>query len=75
MNEYQITFPEVFITGKIPEGMNDKRLLCAAALEGWGCCYLAMRPENFGIGMAAIGTRLGITPTPENLMEYAKKFH
>ena len=65
-------YPEVFITGKIDETA-DECVLCADALAGWSLCYFKKElPENFGVGMAAIGKKLDISPTKKNITEYAK---
>lgn len=63
-------FPSVFETGIIGEGETEKSL-CASALCGWANCMIGNKPpELFGMGMAAIGKRLGINPTADNIEKY-----
>lgn len=75
--------PEVFKTGKIPNGLTDKDCVGMAYL-GWALCGLGkLNPEEkdengnlkykFGEGMSAIASRLGIAPTQENLTKYSKE--
>lgn len=71
-------WPEIFTTGVEPENYKkDHRrmwLLCADGLTGWAGCMMKNKPpENFGNGMALIGTILGISTLGESLMEWAKK--
>ena len=67
-------WPEPFVTGIIPENATDA-LLCAHALCAWGNCYLAAKPpEHFGIVMAKISIRLGISGSPDSFHEWAKKW-
>lgn len=63
-------FPSVFETGIIGEEETEKSL-CASALVGWANCMTGNKPpELFGVGMAAIGKRLGIIPTADNIDKY-----
>ena len=69
-------WPEIFITGVPPYKADDpliKKIACADALSGWSCSIMEKPPENFGKGMAAIGGILGIAPTLDNVMAYAKE--
>ncbi len=64
-------FPEIFITGKLV-GTETDRELCARALVGLDCCYVgATPPTNFGLGMAAISEKLGVSATEDSLTKYA----
>ena len=64
-------YPEIFITGVIPQDRSNK-LLLADALCAWACASLVKAPEKFGVVMAEIGERLGVSPLPENLMKLAE---
>ena len=68
-------WPAVFISGKLET--TDRAKACADALCGWGNCDAGFGPlpENFGKGMAAIGSLLQIAPTPNGLMKYADKIY
>lgn len=73
MKVTDLEFPEVFITGKLPKDYR-KHAAVAAGLVGWTNCMAGTHPpENFGIGMAAIGAFLNICATPENLDILAKE--
>ena len=66
-------FPEIFITGKLPENWTQKSLV-ADALCGWACCMGGAKPpEKFGEGMVLIGSKLGISATPDNISKFADK--
>lgn len=70
----ELEFPEIFITGKLPENWCDKSLI-ADGLVGWANCMVGSTiPENFGVGMALIGQKLG-TATPNGLEELANKIN
>jgi hypothetical protein len=67
----QTQWPDVFLTGETSKEATDKEL-CAAAFCAWGSCYAGfVPPEKFGEGMVAIGKRLGISPTADNLKSFA----
>ena len=68
-----ITYPEVFTNKKFQYGKTekDKHLACADGLMGWGNCHIQTPPEDFGTGMVKISQLLGISASPEALMEYA----
>lgn len=71
-----IIWPEIFLTGIEPEETRNhsarKWLLCANGLEGWGLCLSGnIPPENFGKGMAAISTVVGVA-TASKLEEWSK---
>lgn len=69
MNEGRIIlqWPEIFTTGSI-KAADSQESLVADGLTGWANCILgAQIPKKFGEGMDAIGHKLGITATPENL--------
>ncbi len=69
----QITWPEIFITGKLPENYTKPELI-ADALTGWAHCSMrAEIPKNFGQGMAAISGILG-TATPNGIDKLAEEF-
>ena len=51
-----------------------KAEVTAMALMNWGNCSLENPPEGFGEFMVEVGDILGIVPTPENFMAYAKQF-
>lgn len=72
MRKRNAIWPEVFKTGVIPEG-RDEKSLCADALVGWGNCYLEPPPANFGIGMAEISKRLNVIGTAESFLEWLDK--
>jgi len=68
----QPQFSEITINGQIPANMSDLQIL-AAALNDWGVCAAGNRPpENFGVGMAMVGQKLNVTPTPDKLMELSE---
>lgn len=59
-------WPDVFITGELPEG--TKRMQAASmAYTGLALCYLEAAPENFRKGMVAIEQLIGFAPTEEEL--------
>lgn len=63
---------DVFVTGKVGKQTNNE--LAAIALCGWGNCMSGNKPpEKFGEAIVAIGKRLGITASYENLLSYYKK--
>lgn len=65
-------FPEIFITGKLPEGFTKKSLI-ADGLVGWALCETGNTPpENFGKAMILIGEYTG-DATPDGLMRLANK--
>jgi len=65
-------FPEIFITGELPQGWSKDSLL-ADGLCGWACCMAGCEPpRKFGAGMALIGQELG-TANPDGLSELADK--
>lgn len=78
LQDIETSYPEVFITGKLPTDYPPEAyeaLLTADALSAWGLCIAGVEmPEKFGEGMMMIGTVLGITMTPENVMAHSKKF-
>lgn len=52
----------------------NKAKLTAIALDSWANCMAGNKPpEWFGEMMVIIGERLGISPTAENVMAYAKR--
>ena len=66
-----VIWDEIFDANSI-EGKSDTHL-CAAALSVWGHCTMGYEiHENFNSVLAAIGTKLNIAPTPENLTKWAK---
>jgi hypothetical protein len=65
-------FPEIFITGVLPESWTKESLI-ADGLSGWACCMVGAKPpEQFGQGMALISEKIG-TAIPEKLEEMADK--
>ena len=63
-------FPDIFHTGVIKENTTNEEIL-ADGLCGWANCMAGgIAPNNFGCGMAAIGAKLGIIATPDNLDKY-----
>lgn len=69
-------FPEIFTNKDFQYGKseNDKNKACADGLDGWAICMKGNPPpETFGIGMAKIGTLLGIKPSADELSIYANK--
>lgn len=65
-----LIFPEIFITGIMPQGATKESLL-ADGLSGWGCVMGGSElPKNFGIGMALVSSVLG-TAVPEELLKLA----
>jgi len=67
-------FPEVFITGKIPEN-RSKELLIADALVGWANCMAgAFPPDNYGEGMSRISNKVGAN-TPEEFLKLAENLN
>ena len=73
-----VIWPEIFLTGKIPEEYKQmpewerKACLCADGLSGWACTIMELRPENFGKGMVIIGEHLDGATTGEKLLAYSK---
>lgn len=68
----KLIFPEIFITGKLPENWCNESLV-ADGLVGWANCMAGSTPpENFGVGMALIEHQLG-TATPDGLEKLADK--
>lgn len=66
-------FPDIFITGKLPENWS-KELLIAEGLAGWACCMAgATLPSKFGEGMALISSIIG-TANPNDLKKLADEF-
>ena len=66
-------FPEILITGKLPENWSKESLI-VDGLSGWACCMAgAEPPEKFGAGMALIDITIG-TATPEGLRKLAYEF-
>ena len=69
----KLIFPDVFITGEVDDKEED-RILCAHGFIGWANCHAGCDiPDNFGLGMVAIGKRLKIAPTEDNLTKLATK--
>lgn len=65
-------FPEIFITGKLPENWCIESLV-ADGLTGWGCCMTgATPPKLFGEGMVLIFQKTGAS-TPKQLSNLADK--
>jgi hypothetical protein len=65
-------FPEIFITGELPQIWSKDSLL-ADGLCGWACCMAGCKPPiNFGKAMSLIGQKLG-TSSPDGLYELADK--
>ena len=72
MKNKDIIFPMVFITGEFDKSFDEKQL-CSIALQGWANCMSGGDvPINFGKGISEIGKKLGINPTVENILRYAK---
>ena len=70
-NTFNVKWPSEFTTGVLVA--KDDKSLCALGLHGWALCIIAPTlPRNFGKAMVAIGKKLDITPTAENIEEYAK---
>lgn len=69
----KLIWNEIFETGIIPKGITEANL-CGIGIAGWATCMMSKDspiPEKFGEGMVAIGQRLGISPTVENLESLA----
>jgi len=69
-------WPEIFITGKADyQNMRqDTARAIADGLMGWANCSISTGlPENFGIGMTAIGEFLDHSVMPEELEKLAKE--
>lgn len=63
---------EIFEANSI-EGHSDAHL-CAVALSAWGNCIAGNEcHQNFGDVLTAIGYKLNIIATPENLSAWAKE--
>ena len=64
---------EIFTEGYIPANRKgDRRHIVAVGLGGFANCMSGNKPpDNFGKGMAAISKALGMTATPDNLMDEA----
>lgn len=75
MANTSIIWPEVFTNPDFSYTGEDDQFACAVAdgLSGWACCYMEMRPEGFGKGMAKIHTVIGQLPIEENLRKLADK--
>lgn len=69
---YTYEFPEIFITGKLPENWSKESLI-ADGLIGWSICMSGAKPpEKFGEGMKLISSKIG-TAIPEELSALADK--
>jgi hypothetical protein len=69
--EEEMMFSSISTSGKISREAT-KNEICANALNDWACCIAGSKPpENFGFGMAEVGSILGIPATPDELMKYA----
>ncbi len=63
-------YPEICMTGELPKGWSRESLI-ADGLSAWGCCMAGAKPpENFGKGMALIGSNVG-DATPDGLSKLA----
>lgn len=76
----ELQYSEISITGELPERMDNiseedyKAWICAKALRDWGCCMAGSTPPaKFGEGMVQVGKLLGVSASPESLMEYSKQ--
>lgn len=72
----KIEWPEVIKTGIVPEKATDREL-CSDGLLAWANCSLSglkneKLPDLFGVGIVAIGRKLGCSATVEDLEKYAK---
>ena len=68
----EIEFPEIFLTGQLPENWTKEELV-AYGLEGWSNCMSGCKPPaKFGDGMALIGKETGAL-LPEELLALSKK--
>lgn len=74
--ESMLIFPKVFTDESFEYDTSDpnvKAMALADGLTGWGNCHAkAPIPRTFGNGMVKVGEVLGIIPTDENLMQYAR---
>lgn len=67
-------FPEIFLTGVVPDD-RSKLALLADALCAWGICAFGNEPPpKFGEVMVEIGDRLNFTPTGENCLKLSKEW-
>jgi hypothetical protein len=65
----QVTWPTI----EEIENETSKAAITAMALTAWGNCHAGNKPpEHFGMMMVAVGKKLGISPTDENILRYAK---
>lgn len=60
----KMIYPEIFITGELPEGWTKEKLV-ADGLVGWANCSFTKPPKNFGKGMALIGKQTGASLADE----------
>jgi len=66
-------FSEISLTGELPEESYNN-LVLAHALCDWGAVMAgAVPPKKFGEGMVKVADLLGVSGTPDSLMELAKK--
>lgn len=71
-----IEWPQIFVDGKLPKDATDESLV-ADGIIGWANCTLVgleggTLPKEFGLGMAAIGTKLGICASYDDLEKYGQ---
>jgi hypothetical protein len=68
-----IEWPEMFITGEIPEDLTRKNAV-ADALCAWGICSVGVKPtKKFGEVLAKLSQRFGIPFSPDKLSKEADK--
>lgn len=75
----ELQYSEISTTGELPENVNNfseedyKAWICAKALSDWGICIAGVQiPAKFGEGMVQVGKLLGVSASPNSLMEYSK---
>lgn len=78
--ENRLQYSEISTTGELPENTNNyteqdyKAWICAKALCDWGICMAGTRPPTkFGEGMVQVSQLLGVSASPDSLMEYSKQ--
>lgn len=74
----ELQYSEISITGELPENVNNfseqdyKAWICSKALCDWGICMMGVQlPAKFGEGMVQVGKLLGVSASPNSLMEYS----
>ncbi len=74
MSTASSVYPEIFVTGVVPQDANKLKLL-ADSLSAWGHTHMGHPlPEHFGTAMAEISFRLDVLGTPESFLAKSKEW-